>query len=45
MSDLESYVSHCYDLMLKQNPQQKEAAADDEHLACVRLIEHQEKED
>jgi hypothetical protein len=37
MSDLDSYLTHCYDLLL----QKKAAMAEDEELcACSRLVEN-----
>lgn len=38
MSDLDSYLQRCYDLLLQQETPGR--AQDDECCACARLVEH-----
>lgn len=40
MSDLDSYLTHCYDVMLKAGPE--EASDDTELCACANLVAHDE---
>ena len=41
MSDLDSYVAHCYDLMLKDKNNEKQQ--DEELCACAKLVQHDQK--
>ena len=43
MSDLETYLNHCYDLLLRADDHAHTVAEDEELCACANLVGHGEE--